>query len=398
MAVVVRRRALVNPARRRLTLAQKLAGFGGKRSQAAAMRGRRNTGGLRKITRRAIARGGKGWGAFQRLHPSHSEQLYRKLKSSHERGKRRKNWHYTDIEKGRPLTTRQKRKLYKGFYVDKWGTLRRRGSSREAVKNSAHRKRTRRARRSNVSAIVTAGLPFMNPGRKRKNSMARAHKKTRRRRSTATHHRRRRRTPNPALMRFWRRRHRRRSNPVNAGRRRGRRMNYRSRRNLGRSGGASYTSTLMKGVYVVGGAVGSRWLTQMVLGTGNSGIMGYAGNVVATLALGWAGGRFLGRGSGPWIVAGGAAGLILRVIQDQTPLGKYFNLSGIDSGMGAIIPANFTQPAIFTGQNGMIRVPQGFGPGPAAVPPGGVVRTGMGAPAGRGLYSTGGGRGLYRPA
>lgn len=152
----------------------------------------------------------------------------------------------------------------------------------------------------------------------------------------------------------------------------------------------------MKGVFVVGGAVGSRWLTQVVLGTGNSGIMGYAGNAIATLALGWAGGKFLGKGSGPWIVAGGAAGLILRVIQDQTPLGKYFNLSGIDSGMGAIIPANFTMPPIYTGNNGMVRVPSGWGGG--GVAPGAVVRSGMGAPIGRGLYSTGGGRGLYRPA
>lgn len=174
-------------------------------------------------------------------------------------------------------------------------------------------------------------------------------------------------------------------------------MNYRRRRNPS-YGRTTVTSSLMKGVYVVGGAVGSRWLTQVVLGTGNSGIMGYAGNAVATLALGWAGAKFLGRGSGPWIVAGGAAGLILRVIQDQTPLGKYFNLSGIDSGMGAIIPANFTMPPIYTGQNGMVRVPQGFG-APAPIQAGQVVaRGGMGGPVGRGLYSTGGGRGFYRPA
>lgn len=50
-----------------------------------------NRGGVAKVTRRAIVRGGKGWGAFQRLHPSHDEQLYQKLKSSRARAKRRGN-------------------------------------------------------------------------------------------------------------------------------------------------------------------------------------------------------------------------------------------------------------------------------------------------------------------
>lgn len=50
-----------------------------------------NRGGLKKITKRAIVRGGKGWGAYLRLHPSHAEQLYQKSKSSSARGKRRGN-------------------------------------------------------------------------------------------------------------------------------------------------------------------------------------------------------------------------------------------------------------------------------------------------------------------
>ena len=199
-----------------------------------------------------------------------------------------------------------------------------------------------------------------------------------------------------------------------------RRMNYpRRRHNVELASSRNIIGALEKGAYVLGGGVFSRMLTQMVLGTANTGFMGYAGNAVATGLLSVVG-NAVRKGSGEFIIYGGAAGILMRFIQDQTPLGKYFNLSGIDSGVGAIIPANFSQPAIFTGQNAMVRVPNGWGPGvmPAAgyyptapyqVTPGGtaataaggagqVVRGGMGAPVGRGLYSTGGGRGLYRPA
>jgi hypothetical protein len=186
-------------------------------------------------------------------------------------------------------------------------------------------------------------------------------------------------------------------------RRMNRRMNYR-RRNVAFLSTRGLIGGLEKGAYIAGGAVLSRWLTQMVLGSGNTGFMGYAGNALAggLLSFGFDAVR---RGSGEYVFYGTMAGIVMRVIQDNTPLGKYFNLSGVDSGMGAIIPANYAAPAIYTGQNAMVRVPNGWGPGamPAApaVPAsaaGAVVRGGMGAPVGRGLYSTGGGRGLYRPA
>ena len=199
-------------------------------------------------------------------------------------------------------------------------------------------------------------------------------------------------------------RHRRRNRRMNA--HRNRRMN--ARRNYRRNAVMSVhgvTGILERGTYVAAGAVLSRWLTQMVLGSANTGFMGYAANALAggVLSLG---ADAIRKGSGEFILYGTAAGIVQRFLQDQTPLGKYFNLSGVDSGMGAIIPQNLPMPSIYTGTNAMVQVPRGWGAPatlPAAIPAsaaGQVVKTagGMGAPVGRGLYSTGGGRGLYRPA
>ena len=240
--------------------------------------------------------------------------------------------------------------------------------------------------------------------------MARVYR-TNRRRANVRHRRR------TASGRFAKSHHRTRHNRrMNAyhprRRRRNRRYNVRHNRRMNRRrniGGRLLSAggvigALEKGTYIAGGAVFSRWLTQMVLGSANTGAMGYVGNAVAGGVLSFVADG-IRRGSGEYIIYGTAAGIVLRFIQDSTPLGKYFNLSGVDHGMGAIIPQNLPLPSIYTGQNAMVRVPGGWGPSAvpagAAIPAsaaGAVVKTGMGAPVGRGLYSTGGGRGLYRPA
>lgn len=144
---------------------------------------------------------------------------------------------------------------------------------------------------------------------------------------------------------------RRRSNP---GRRR--------RHNPSRSSGLM--NSLVKGGYVVAGAVGSRWLTQMglsLVGQANAGMIGYGGNVVSTLVLGWLAGKFLGRGARPWVLAGGMAGIVLRFLQDQTSFGKMFSLSGGgDAGIGALVPSNFVAPPIYNGAGANQRIPAGF--------------------------------------
>ena len=321
MATVTRTRTLINPhgrrnAQRRLTLAQRLAGFGGKRSQAAARTARR----------------------------------------------------------------------------------------RNRAKPTAHRMRTRPARR-NVSAIITAGLPFANPApRKRNKAMSAKSTTTRRRRSHAiSHHRRRNRTTTYRRKNASRRRtngarhhrsHRSRTQIVyrTRYRARARRNGFRriAHRNPNLSSGKGL---LMHGIWGAAGAVGSRVLPQMFLGAGNTGFMGYAANVGTGLVLGWAAKKFVGREAGASVIFGMAIALVLRLVQDFTPFGQYVtqgNLGAIGD-MGVILPSGFVDPALFTGSGAQRVIPgpmrAALAPPPAAATPaaapgGGYKRgvaTGMGA-------------------
>ncbi len=119
----------------------------------------------------------------------------------------------------------------------------------------------------------------------------------------------------------------------NAGRRRTRRANpgHRRRTMHRRNPGMGQIGGLVtQGVAVVGGAVGSKLATQMVLGASNTGIMGYLGNAVATGLLAWGSHMFTKKkeiSSG--VMLGGAVQIILRAISDFTPYGQYLSLSGL---------------------------------------------------------------------
>lgn len=226
-----------------------------------------------------------------------------------------------------------------------------------AAKPRVHRRTRRRAvarvRRVNVAGIIGAGLPFLNPARKRRKKTAMAKSTHRRRRVSAKKHRSTRRRTNPKIVVRYRTR------KAKAYSRK-RRMNPR---------GSSAGSLLSNGAYAAVGAVGSRALSQMLLGSGNTGIMGYGANVASTLALGWAAGKFLGRNARTWVVGGGMAGLVLRLIQDYTPYGKYFSLSGAgDPGMGILMPSSFVDPALFTGSGAQRAIPSAWRPAPVAAP------------------------------
>jgi len=58
--------------------------------------------------------------------------------------------------------------------------------------------------------------------------------------------------------------------------------------------------------------------------------MGYLGNLVATLALGWGASKaFKDRMISQGVVGGGIAQLAVRIISDQTPYGSYLAGSGV---------------------------------------------------------------------
>jgi hypothetical protein len=105
---------------------------------------------------------------------------------------------------------------------------------------------------------------------------------------------------------------------------------------------------------VIGGAVASRYATQLALGAKNSGPIGYIGNAVAALVLGWAAKKFLKSPQlGAMVTLGGFTGLALRMLNDLTPIGQYVNLQlagagkAGDTGIGLITDSYFAVPTVF---------------------------------------------------
>jgi hypothetical protein len=258
--------------------------------------------------------------------------------------------------RNRPLTAKQIK--FFGTKAQKAARKRRRKPAARKAKpvRSVPRKRRRNAarrRRPNVGSIISLGLPMGNPAKKKRRTKKMAKRKTTRRRraranTTTTHRRRRRSNPVKVIYRARKKR----SNG-----RRGRRRNP-------SVGGV--TSMLVKGGYTILGAAGSRSLTQAVLGTSNAGVFGYAGNAVSAMLLGWGAKKFLGAEAAKHVTLGGFVGIALRLLQDFTPFGKAFALSG-GGDMGALLPSNFVEPPLYSGDGALRQVPAGWGaPAPEA--------------------------------
>ena len=199
-----------------------------------------------------------------------------------------------------------------------FGTKRQRAAARHALsaqrrkpassakRNRAASHRSRTAKKRNIGEVVYVLGAAGNPAKRRKRSMA----TTKKRRRAGSHKQRnaaKRRNPSRRMIRH----HRRRSNPG------GRVMTY-----------------VTAGASVVGGAVGSKMLTQLVLQSKNTGAMGYAGNVGATIGLGWLAHMFFrDKTISTMVVAGGIAQLIVRVLSDQTPYGSALSGAGLGDYM-----------------------------------------------------------------
>lgn len=187
--------------------------------------------------------------------------------------------------------------------------------------------------------------------------MAKAHRRRRRRAVNAGGHRRRR------TVRA-RTHHRRRSTyRMNAGTHRRRRRTYNrrrhTRRNPGRIGGG-FGGEIMDTLWMVGGAVGTKAITQMVLGANNTGLFGYAGNGVAGFALSFLFSKvFKMPAAGKAIFKGAILQIVLRAISDYTPFGQYTSQIGV----GDYQVSNWVTPQIYLDPNNsaMVKVPAGWG-------------------------------------
>ena len=104
---------------------------------------------------------------------------------------------------------------------------------------------------------------------------------------------------------------------------------------------------VMGGAGALAGFVGSAALPQLVLGSGNTGVAGYAATAAAAVGLGLLSHFLLPRQMAvtAGVVAGGFGNLLRRVITDQTPFGSY--VSGM--GMGDYMVANWGPPRMNNG-------------------------------------------------
>ncbi len=251
---------------------------------------------------------------------------------------------------------------------------RKRRASRRA--NRSHSRR--RARRANPGGIIEVAL---NPASPRRKKVA-AKKRTNRRR----HHRRRRnptygQSASHASARGLARRARR---PSLTRTRTNRRHHRRGHRRNPSIGGVS--NLLVSAAYAIGGAIGSKYLVQMVLGSSNTGYVGYAAN----LAAGFVGGKAIGmfthnKNAENGFILGAAIATLIRFLNDQTPLGATLQ----NAGLGDYEASTFLSPAryIDAQRSAAVDIPTAL----RMVAPAGVA--GLRGLRGSGTYSRG--RGTY---
>jgi hypothetical protein len=212
----------------------------------------------------------------------------------------------------------------------------------KSSRRNAHRARSiPRKKKRNPESILS--LQLGNTGR----SKMAAHKKRKKSSSHARHHNRPRKR--------------------NRGMSHVRHHNYRHRRhNVGGMGAGEISGLAVEAVAAVGGFVGSRWLTQLVLSASNVGIMGYFGNAVATALLGVAAHYVAPRNRNvrDGVILGGAMGIVARVVEDYTPFGEALKAQGFgDYGMAAYMPTNSVIPQryIDAWRSSQVEVPSGWG-------------------------------------
>jgi len=175
------------------------------------------------------------------------------------------------------------------------------------------------------------------------------------------------------------------------------------RKNAGETGGL--TGIVTNAVFVIVGALGSKLGAQAVLGTNNTGIIGYVGNAAIGAALWLLTEKVMhNRAAASGVIAGTVVQILLRAINDFTPFGSYVQ----QLGMGDYQVQSFVTPQVLVDpwNSAAISIPNGWAPTMVAPPPasttgappagGGPPAAGMGDYAyGNNLYGGGRGTALY---
>lgn len=146
---------------------------------------------------------------------------------------------------------------------------------------------------------------------------------------------------------------------------------YRHRRS--NPAGINISTLFTEGLGALVGLVGSRLITQAVLGSNNAGVYGYAGNAAATAVLATLAhmvfkGKPLVRDG---VIIGGTIGIMARVMEDYTPFGSYLQSSGFGDyagggahGVGVYLPWNGVTPQRYVDalNSAQVAIPQGWAP------------------------------------
>ena len=109
------------------------------------------------------------------------------------------------------------------------------------------------------------------------------------------------------------------------------------------------------GAGVLVGLIGSRSIPQVLMASSNTGATGYAMNAISAVGLGFLAHMVFPRKPliAAAVVTGGFAGLIDRVLSDNTPFGAQLALSGVgDYGLGLYQKSNFPYPSRVSGGRG----------------------------------------------
>jgi hypothetical protein len=214
------------------------------------------------------------------------------------------------------------------------------GSKRQRSTASRHRR--------NTGEIVGYTLSRGNPAGRKRGTMAKTAKKNKGRRAA----------PKSGYKRRSRKavRH-------NTGARRHHHVTHRRRmrRNVG---GESLSNIVTNAIFVIAGALGSKLLTQMVLGANNVGLIGYAGNAIAGGAIWFLTEKVMhNRTAANGVIAGTAVQIILRLINDYTPFGQYVS----QLGMGDYQAQAFVTPQVLVDpyNSATLRIPGAWLPPPA---------------------------------
>lgn len=137
------------------------------------------------------------------------------------------------------------------------------------------------------------------------------------------------------------------------------------RRNAGAS--MSIGTEITQATFTIVGALGSKVGAQLVLGSNNTGVFGYAANAAVGGVLWFLAAKVMkNRAAASGIISGTIVQIILRAINDYTPFGTYVS----QLGMGDYQMQSYVSPQILIDPvtSADIRIPNGWGAPAAALP------------------------------